>query len=791
MTIYSHPNQSWWKHTIDMQKIHDQNDAYIVFFHDIAKTGVYFQEYITSDEKQKLSIRNSGDVKYRHTATSALLYLYNMYTSNPLNRKQDDLIRQCLVGFSAIASHHSNKGIRLFVQTFGTKDYEDEYEEVVQGLNDKSINAAFDRYCTKFNIPYFNIKIPPTIDELYRHCDILLEQETWNKFLTQEWLDFKKTYSALVFSDVYQAINRTSENFLPPLPTDSFTKYLEEKQLNTNQSDLNKKRKQISDQAFNNYLKLSQSHDILQLIVPMGYGKTLTSLKIAFDIAEKENKKIIYTAPLVNILNQVYKEFTDIDKKWTKEKINSLILNHHNTKLEHTKDLDKKEFTDNEKSFDFMYDNLNARVNITSIHNLIESLVRADKKSCMKTASFMNSVVIIDEPQIIDSIHYKLIKKILICATKHLNMKFLIVTGTDPQIFTKEEAPFLTDTITPNPRTLVKSHINCPMHIRDFAKEIDIKYKTCVVLNTIDMVNELARKFKNRKDINLIVLTTNIPYVKRVEKIKEIKNYSDTKPLLVIATQMIEAGVDVSFDIGYRDMAPLDSIFQLAGRINRNGEQGNHAELHIYDLYMHKSMKDGSEQKYIGYSYVYHKKSIEETRKLLLENPIIHEKDYATFVRTYRNNMDQRNLRNEFVSILENWKECDTPDGHMLNSFSIIKEDHKYKVSIFIPLDDYAHQLWKQWKNARFPYPDEKQYEWINRIKKVRNEMNKYTVDVYLGDHPKKVDNQLKYLINANLNDIECMKVYKLDPSNKYYDETLGLLSRSMREDIESEPRIV
>ena len=83
----------------------------------------------------------------------------------------------------------------------------------------------------------------------------------------------------------------------------------------------------------------------------------------------------------------------------------------------------------------------------------------------------------------------------------------------------------------------------------------------------------LFDKLKEKSEIPVFHLSTNMCQIHRMEVINKVRqNLKDGKKLILCSTQLIEAGVDMDFPVVFRELAPLESIIQSAGRCNREGK---------------------------------------------------------------------------------------------------------------------------------------------------------------------------------------------------------------------------
>jgi CRISPR-associated endonuclease/helicase Cas3 len=95
-----------------------------------------------------------------------------------------------------------------------------------------------------------------------------------------------------------------------------------------------------------------------------------------------------------------------------------------------------------------------------------------------------------------------------------------------------------------------------------------------VVVNTKKTAREIYHQCNQIANVKTYHLTTHMCPAHRMELLNQIKaRLNDKKPVICVSTQLIEAGVDISFGSVIRFLAGLDSIAQAAGRCNRHNEQ--------------------------------------------------------------------------------------------------------------------------------------------------------------------------------------------------------------------------
>ncbi len=197
----------------------------------------------------------------------------------------------------------------------------------------------------------------------------------------------------------------------------------------------------------------------------------------------------------------------------------------------------------------------------------------------------VNAIVILDEVQNIPPDYYYLLKKVLDVLGKRFNIYFLLITATQPEIL---------DLIKSEPLSLVQigNYMKAPLFnrvklivqkkeqtLKEFAEgfcESFSENNCLIVMNTKKAAISLYEHIRDHKtDYKTFCLTTFLVPHHRMKKIKQIKEaLKSGEKIIVVSTQLIEAGVDLSFKWVYRDFGPLDSIVQVAGRCNRNGEYG-------------------------------------------------------------------------------------------------------------------------------------------------------------------------------------------------------------------------
>jgi CRISPR-associated endonuclease/helicase Cas3 len=192
-----------------------------------------------------------------------------------------------------------------------------------------------------------------------------------------------------------------------------------------------------------------------------------------------------------------------------------------------------------------------------------------------------------------------------------------------------------------------------------------------IVLNTKGAAEEMYRCIKkNKPQYRVMCLTTNLVPIDRKHNIKLIKKaLNQDQKIILVSTQLIEAGVDISFKYVYRDFGPLDSIIQVAGRCNRSGEYGERGGT----MTLVKLIDENHHNREF-HSYIY-KPIIAQFVQQTMQESSYESKDFLKLTHDYFDRFDfARESRRLLCAIYELNYDRDIRDQTPVKDFRLIKE---------------------------------------------------------------------------------------------------------------------
>ena len=530
--FWSHPNKLLENHIKNMISAGDEElDKQVKLYHDIAKLKNNFQIYIRDTSNDKLD--------KNHSFLSAYFFL--------LNSKFDEI--PTLFGFLAIVSHHGDavnlmtlaRDANKFFKNLKELEY---WEEVVNAAKNTQVYSGLSTKKDEF------------LDRAEKLRQYLILLQYKHKFTYEDFINFKSLYSNLVYSDKFEAIFSMPKQETKDIPVDVL------------ESDIktlppNKKRDEFRNFVLNNF---DENYKLFTLTAPTGYGKTLTALNFAL----KFNKsRIIYALPFTSIIDQTY----DIIAKIYKNSDISVGKAHHKTTI------DEKNLTEDDRysKIKFLMESFSGEINVTTLYQLIFALFGNKNKDNVKFNQLKNSVVIIDEAQ---AIPYNFRKDfILLCEiiSQRLGTIFIFMSATMPVIKSEnfKEISNL-EYFSKQDRYVIKwLDISGKEDLLEKICETASDKNTLVVVNTIKKAQELFVKL--REKFNCFCLNGYMYDDHKRATIEAVRCAIDkskddplTSKILLISTQSIEAGVDLDFDVGFREVSPISSVIQTAGRVNRH-----------------------------------------------------------------------------------------------------------------------------------------------------------------------------------------------------------------------------
>lgn len=332
---------------------------------------------------------------------------------------------------------------------------------------------------------------------------------------------------------------------------------------------VSKARRRISDtcRAF-----AARRPGIFRLNVPTGGGKTLASLRYALAHAAAFHKRrLIFTSPLLSILEQnaqVIRDFVGDDR---------LILEHHSNAVQTAA---SEEVLDERELF---LQSWNAPIIITTLVQLLNTLFDGKTASIRRFQALCGSVIVIDEVQTVPAKMLTLFNLAIEFLSEQCDVTLVLCSATQPALEGAEhplrKKP---EDMVPNDEALWSSFRRtelCPLPAQRLEAlpaliraQMESVQSLLVICNKKDEASYLLRKTES-PDWKSFHLSAAMCMQHRRDVLSALQAaLSRQEKVLCVATQVMEAGVDISFDAVLRLTAGMDSIVQAAGRCNRSGE---------------------------------------------------------------------------------------------------------------------------------------------------------------------------------------------------------------------------
>ena len=584
----------------------------VVNFHDFGKINSQFQiDKMLNEEILKMEDKYniSGVLGSDHSLLSAsmfIAYYFGKITDliEIVETKKIVILFEILFALSyVISKHHGNlDSFEEYIEKLSRNNDENILKEL-KNISVSNGGILLQAFLEKETITIFFNFIETYISERKKKENIS-SHEAMSIFVFT-----KMMFSLLVASDYY-----STNEFMQEIKYENFgnmgnidtikkeyenseiIKSIRDKEKNgiPNDEDINNFRTKIFLEAEKN-LEKNKENNIFFLEAPTGSGKSNTALNLSLKLLDKDRKKIFYVYPFNTLVEQNMNTLKNIFEN-NEEVIKNIAVVNSVTALTNkdSRDIPIEEYSDILMDRQF----LNYPFIVTTHVGIFNSLVGNTKEDCMPFYQLANSVIVFDEIQAYKNTIWTEIIKILNSYAKLLNIKIIIMSATLPNLsylLDEEEKNNISKLIENRDEyfnnTIFKNRVKVNY---DLLSEQKIEYEELlqhIIENSLNSQKILiefiskndAKKFyelcENNEDLNvdyeILILTGEDNKARRNFIIKKIN--SKDKKIILISTQLIEAGVDIDVDVGYKNISGLDNEEQFLGRINRSCKKSGKA----------------------------------------------------------------------------------------------------------------------------------------------------------------------------------------------------------------------
>lgn len=741
--LMSHPNKKLENHLknvadfsydvfnfleIENKELFSNISFLIGLTHDFAKSTSFFQTYLFDHTKKENT---------QHSFLSAIFTYYvvkNYLDKNNINFESN----LSIISYIVVLAHHGNLKDITKLDDYNEKKINSKM--VLKQIEDlKSSDDNLSKFYDDFEIDFF--RFFDEFDEISEEItdELLIFSFEGN---IDNYFYILLFYSSLLDADKMDASEskRINRENIPGDIVDIFKK----NNLRDSKDNINKTREEAYQEVNGNILNMDLNERILSIELPTGIGKTFTGVSAALKLKERINNelnfnpRIIYSLPFLTIVDQNSDTISSILNESSLKGSNFLLNHNHLSDMNYkSNDLENYDISNSK----ILIEGWNSEIIVTTFIQFFYSIISNKNKSLRKFHNITNSIILLDEIQSLPYKYWKIINLFFKKLAYEYNCWIILMTATQPYIFKENEIKSLVDNVDYyfNKFDRVNYNFNLDsQNFEDFKKEFvdkisnDSKNDYLVVLNTINSSKELYEFIKDYysvmdydiylddcngiyyigDDIQLIYLSNNIIPKHRLEKINAIKE--SNRQSIVISTQLIEAGVDIDVDIIYRDLAPLDSLVQTAGRCNRSGNK----EKGIVNVI---SLRNENGKSYS--SFIYDSLLLNKTKEVLTSLNQISEKEFnLAAAKNYFKLIYNSGTQDDYlIKIIENLRFPEIP-----SNFKLIEEDIQ-KVDVFVVINSEAKLLFEKYNDIINNYEG---FDRNNEFLKIKNKFYKYVISV-------------------------------------------------------------
>lgn len=714
--------------------------------HDFGKGTSYFQRYLCEEYQ--------GQQK-QHSSISAY-FAYDLLIRSGYSEEI------ALLGWVAIQRHHGDlTSVFTHQGEIHRKADDPDHRELLQNQakdirqnTQSNLKQCYEKTDVDVDLDAFLERVISgnIFDKLKQHKVMLADEYT-----TEDYYLLLLMYSVLLDADRVDSAGIElskwpSVGSVENIATDAVKQY-RDNQLSVT-TTLDRERQRAANVVSSTVSKTASEQRLFSLTMPTGSGKTLNALDAALTLRETAQvgrpPRVIYAAPFLSIIDQNHDVFNSVLKTTGHDTERPDVLLRHDHRSPGYASVSNDLNDDIDEDFLkypgrqlLLTEGWNAEVVTTTFVQLFNALLTRQNKDARRFHKLAGSVLLLDEIQAIPSKYWDPLKQALRILSNRFGTRIILLTATNPLLFDPEDEivelsdPSYTPADDPSPDfhqfdrvTYNQQHRETSQTISELADQItnlchDQPEKDLMtVLNTVTSTKELYSQIESEIDRKIIYLSTRILPRDRAKRIEKIKQSDD--PILVITTQLVEAGVDIDLDIVIRDFAPIDCLVQTAGRCNREAI-GDGGTVYITKL---RDTRANAPREY-HYQYVYDNVLTDATRDVLDKHSTeISEQTFNTSAITEYFELVQKRKETDKDGLLESMQslELDYVDP------SLIQESYR-TVSVFVMRDRQAKDAYKDleqaYKHSRISNN--------NPVQAIKSEFYRNTINVPVGDELEKL----------------------------------------------------